>query len=188
MRIKSKLILKISILIFLILIVILINQVILQLKKNTELKQSLNVEIPATNDFDDFIVKDEYEQAEQNDITAPEKVVYSIQTAEAVNPRILEVEIEPWEVSMGEKQYLLVLVENTDPNEITESDKVSAVIRTNKKSSAIQFDLIRSVGENPAKTYWQGVWECNDDYSDHYEIYIQAESINGENSVVLTLR
>lgn len=117
-----------------------------------------------------------------------QKVVYSVYGNESLDPKILEVEIYPWSVKMGQEQSITVLAEFVATKGIEENDKVFATLITDNKSRHLQLGLIDAPVKNDSQTTWRGVWVCDDELLDHYELLIKAESISGENSVVLTLR
>src|SRR4030066_172535 len=79
-------------------------------KETSEMAQEEQIRIPSTQPI------------------ASGKQVYSIITDKPKNPQILEVEVDPLDVVIGQNQTILVKLQNNEADSITEYDSVSATI------------------------------------------------------------
>jgi len=153
---------------------------------------SNNKEISQSEEYAEFIGEDDIikdtSPGDERVFDEEQRVVYSVYGDESLDPKILEVEIYPWSVSPGESQTITVLTEFAATKGIAEGDKVSATLITDSKSREIQLSLADTNMKKDSGASWMGVWACDDEYSGHYELFIKASSLNGESSVVLTLR
>jgi hypothetical protein len=119
---------------------------------------------------------------------APGKQVYSIITDKPKNPQILEVEVDPLDVEIGQNQTILVKLQDNEADSITEHDAVSATVITDNKSIVIPLKLIKAEGQEALLTFWQGLWERDDSIDYDYRLRVEAANIKGENSVEITFR
>lgn len=116
------------------------------------------------------------------------KQVYTIITDKPKNPQILEVEVDPLDVEVGQGQTILVKLQDDENGSITEYDSVSATVITDNKTVVIPLKLIKAEGQEALISFWQGLWDRNDSIDKDYRLRIEAANIKGENSVELTFR
>ncbi|TRZ79341.1 hypothetical protein D4R86_06075, partial [bacterium] len=74
------------------------------------------------------------------------KQIYSIRTDKPNNPQVIQVELDPLDVKMGEEQILTVIVKHSEGESITNKNIVTAVYYTDNGSTTAKFKLRRADG------------------------------------------
>ncbi len=115
------------------------------------------------------------------------KQIYSVRTDKPKNPQIIQVELDPLDVKMGEEQILTVIVKHSDEESITNKNIVTAVYYTDNGSTTAKLKLRRADGP-PLVTTWQGTWIPEDTHDSIYQAAIKAVSNSGEFLTTLSFR
>jgi len=184
---KRNSILIIGLSVFLIITAVLVYRMVVLQPQNYEQPSSEDSE--ALNVSEDGVSSDGHEeQPVAPPPLASGKQTYAIYTDNPKNPQILEVEVDPLDVQIGQEQTIIVTIQNDETETITEHDSVVATIVTDTKSAEIPLKLVKAEGEDALLSYWKGVWERDDNYEIIYELKIKAKDIKGENTVVITFR
>lgn len=142
----------------------------------------------AENQETSEIAQPEQSKIPSSQLLASGKQVYTIITDKPKNPQIIEVEVNPLDVAVGQNQTILVKLQDTDSDSITEYDSVSAVVITDNKSVVIPLKLIKADGQEALISFWQGLWQRDDSVDNDYRLRIEAVNNKGETSVELTFR
>ena len=114
---------------------------------------------------------------------------YSIPTDSLKSFKIIQVDIDPFDVKKGEIQTVTVYVEDIENNSITEENKVEAIVYQDNISTSFSFDLKKIGGSDTSTiTMWQGSWKCEDTYDFKYTMAIIAKTADNEHVVNLSFR
>ena len=115
------------------------------------------------------------------------KQTYYVQTDKPQNPQIVQVDIDPIDVKMGEFQKITVKVKDQGNDIINSKSGVSASIFTDNKTTAIAsnaFKLVKAEDEKDGSksliTIWEGYWKKEDSTCQDYVERITATNNKGE--------
>jgi len=102
--------------------------------------------------------------------------------------KIIQVDIDPFDVKNGKIQTVTVYVEDTKNDSITEENKVEIIVHQDNISTPFSLEFKEVKGSTSTVTKWQGFWECKDTHDSKYVMTITAKSANDSHSVDLTFR
>lgn len=119
------------------------------------------------------------------------KQTYQILTDKPKNPQIIQVDLDPLGVKVGESQIITVKVKDTESKSITNDYKVEGIIFTDNASSTIPFKLIRADGPKDTSeliTTWEASWQAEDTTYHTYMVTIITKNSTGQSKVDLSFR
>lgn len=124
-------------------------------------------------------------------LTGEGKQTYGILTDKPQDLQIVEVEVDPIDVAMGETQKITVKVKDKNNDTITKESGVSAIVFTDNKSTAIASSAFKLAlaGDEQSNgrsliTTWEGYWTRDDDYCRTYMETIMATNDKGDTTKV----
>lgn len=115
------------------------------------------------------------------------KQIYEIITDKPRDPQIIEVEVDPLDVKLGETQIVTVKIK-TKATAVTEKDEVLGTAILDEKSIDFPLKLKKAEGKEELITTWQGEWVREGSIERNYQIKIIAKNINGRDQATLTFR
>lgn len=99
-----------------------------------------------------------------------------------VQPQIMQIDIDPLDVKIGETQTITAKIRDTNGNPIT---SVTGTAKTDNGSFSFSLSLVEGTDLNGT---WQGTWILEDTNCNTYMITITAESASGQSKVDLAFR
>jgi hypothetical protein len=116
------------------------------------------------------------------------KQTYEIITDKPSDPQIVEVELDPLDVKIGETQTVTVKIK-TSANSVKAEDFVLGKAICDQTKIEFPFKLKKVEENERIITVWQGEWkrkkECT--FEKNYQIEIFAKTVKGEDKVTLSL-
>ncbi|RKY52492.1 MAG: hypothetical protein DRP89_07600 [Candidatus Neomarinimicrobiota bacterium] len=119
------------------------------------------------------------------------KQTYQILTDKPKNPQIIQVDLDPLGVKVGESQIITVKVKDTESKSITNDYKVEGIIFTDNASTTIPFRLARAEASEDGfglVTTWEGHWKAEDTTYHTYMVTIIAKNSTGQSKTDLSFR
>lgn len=114
---------------------------------------------------------------------------YFILTKENQNPKITEVKINPIDAKEGETQKITVYVKDAKDSPITGRNRVDVKVFVDEGGYNIPLEMKKINGNKDFTLItWEGVWEWQGTTEQKYQIEINAQNMQKNHLITLTIK